>query len=94
MILECCYLTDEEKVRGARTAEQAGANFVKTSTGFGTGGATASDVALLRKALTRRTGVKASGGIGTLAKALEMLRAGADRLGTSSGAKIMEELPY
>lgn len=93
VILECCYLTDEEKVRGARIAEQAGANFVKTSTGFGTGGATATDVALLRKALSGRTGVKASGGIGTLAKALEMVRAGASRIGTSSGAKIIEELP-
>ena len=94
VILECCYLTDEEKVRGARIAEQAGANFVKTSTGFGTGGATAADVALLRKALTRRTGVKASGGIGTLAKTLEMVKAGADRIGTSSGTGIMQELPY
>jgi deoxyribose-phosphate aldolase len=93
VILECCYLTDEEKVRGARLAEQAGANFVKTSTGFGPGGATASDVALLRKALTNRTGVKAAGGIGTLAKALEMITAGADRIGTSSGTKIVEELP-
>jgi len=93
VILECCYLTDEEKVRGARLAEQAGANFVKTSTGFGTGGATAADVALLRRALTSRTGVKASGGIGTLAKALEMIKAGANRIGTSSGTKVMEELP-
>jgi len=93
VILECCYLTDEEKVRGARLAEQAGANLVKTSTGFGTGGATAADVALLRRALTSRTGVKASGGIGTLAKALEMIKAGANRIGTSSGTKIMEELP-
>lgn len=93
VILECCYLTDEEKVKGARLAEQAGANFVKTSTGFGTGGATVADVALLRKSLTNRTGVKAAGGISTLAKALEMIRAGADRIGTSSGTKIVEELP-
>ena len=93
VILECCYLTDEEKVRGARLAEQAGANYVKTSTGFGTGGATVADVALLRKAVTNRTGVKAAGGIGTLAKALEMVRAGANRIGTSSGTKIVEELP-
>ena len=94
VILECCYLTDEEKVKGARLAEQAGANYVKTSTGFGTGGATVADVALLRKVLSNRTGVKASGGIGTLAKALDMIRAGAGRLGTSSGTKIVEELPY
>ena len=94
VIIECCYLTDEEKVRGARLAEQAGANFVKTSTGFGTGGATAADVSLLRKALARKTGVKAAGGVGTLAKAMEMINAGAERIGTSSGAKIMEELPF
>jgi deoxyribose-phosphate aldolase len=93
VILECCYLTDEEKVLGARIAEQAGANFVKTSTGFGTGGATLADVALLRKAVTRKIGVKAAGGIGTLSLALDMVRAGADRLGTSSGVKIIEELP-
>ncbi len=93
VILECCYLTDEEKVSGAKLAEQAGANFVKTSTGFGTGGATVADVALLRRTLSNRTGVKAAGGIGTLAKALEMVRAGAGRIGTSSGTKIIEELP-
>jgi len=93
VILECCYLTDEEKVRGARLAEQAGANFVKTSTGFGTSGATAADVSLLRKVLASRTGVKAAGGIGTLAKALEMINAGANRIGTSSGTKILDELP-
>ncbi len=93
VILECCYLTDDEKVLGARIAEQAGANFVKTSTGFGSGGATAADVALLRKAVSAKTGVKAAGGIGTLASAMEMIRAGADRIGTSSGARIVEELP-
>ena len=74
-------------------AEQAGANFVKTSTGFGTGGATVADVTLLRRALASRTGVKAAGGIGNLAKTIEMIDAGADRIGTSSGAKIIEELP-
>jgi len=93
VIIECCYLTDEEKVRAARLAEQAGANFVKTSTGFGPGGATVADVSLLRRALASRTGVKAAGGIGTLAKAMEMIDAGADRIGTSSGARITEELP-
>ncbi|MDE1853817.1 MAG: deoxyribose-phosphate aldolase [Thaumarchaeota archaeon] len=91
VILECCYLTDEEKIRGARLAERAGANFVKTSTGFGPGGATPADVVLLRKALTKKTGVKAAGGISTLGAALQMLEAGADRIGTSSGVKIMEE---
>ena len=93
VILECCYLTDEEKVLAARTAEQAGANFVKTSTGLGSGGATLADVALLRKVVSRKTGVKAAGGIGTLATALDMVRAGADRIGTSSGVRIVEELP-
>jgi deoxyribose-phosphate aldolase len=92
VILECCYLTDEEKVRGAKIAEHAGANFVKTSTGFGSGGATVADVFLLRRALTNRTGVKAAGGIGTLSKALELIEAGANRIGTSSGVRIMEEL--
>ena len=93
VILECCYLSDEEKVQAARIAERAGANFVKTSTGFGTGGATVADVALLRKAVSAKTGIKAAGGIGTLASVLEMVRAGADRIGTSSGTKIVEELP-
>ena len=93
VILECCYLTDAEKVQAARIAEQAGANFVKTSTGYGTGGATVADVALLRKSVSSRTGVKAAGGISTLAATLDMIRAGADRIGTSSGAKIVEELP-
>ena len=93
VILECCYLTDDEKVLGAKLAEKAGADFVKTSTGFGPGGATAPDVALLRAAVSSKVGVKAAGGIGTLAKAQEMLRAGADRIGTSSGASIMKEIP-
>lgn len=93
VILECCYLTDDEKVKSARIAEQAGADFVKTSTGFGSGGATVADVVLLRRVLTKRTGVKAAGGIGTLARVLEMLNAGADRIGTSSGTKIVEEIP-
>ena len=93
VILECCYLTDEEKVRGARIAEQAGANFIKTSTGFGPSGATVADVSLLRKAVGPRTGIKAAGGISSLAMTLDMVRAGASRIGTSSGVKIVEELP-
>ena len=93
VIIECCYLSDEEKVRAAKMAESGGADFVKTSTGFGPGGATAADVALLRRALGERTKVKAAGGIGTLTKALEMVRAGASRIGTSSGVAIIEELP-
>ncbi len=90
VILECCYLDEGEKVRGALLAEGAGADFVKTSTGFGSGGATREDVALLRKTVSGRVKVKAAGGIGTAEKALEMLNAGSDRLGTSSGVKIME----
>lgn len=92
VILECCYLSDDEKVTGAKLVERGGADFVKTSTGFGTGGATAADVSLLRRTLSRRVGVKAAGGIGTLAVAKEMLEAGADRIGTSSGRHIMEEI--
>jgi len=75
VILECCCLNDEEKVRGARPAERRGGNGVKTSTRFGAAGATAADVALLRRVLASRAGVKATGGIGTLAKVLEMVGA-------------------
>lgn len=91
VIIECCYLTNEEKVLAARNAEGVGANFIKTSTGFGTAGATVEDVRLLRSVLSGQTRIKAAGGIGTLAKAIEMIEAGADRIGSSSGAKIMEE---
>jgi deoxyribose-phosphate aldolase len=91
VILECCYLTDEEKILAARMAERAGADFVKTSTGFGTGGATVEDVRLLRESLSGRVRIKASGGIGTAEKAIQMIGAGADRIGTSSGVKIMSE---
>ena len=93
VIIECCYLTDEEKVKAARLAELAGADFVKTSTGMGTGGATVEDVRLLRRNLLPQTKIKAAGGIGTLEKALVMMAAGADRIGTSSGAKIMGKWP-
>jgi len=90
-IIECCYLTGEEKVLAARNAEAAGTNYVKTSTGFGPSGATVEDVRLLRSVLSPPTKIKAAGGIGTMAKAVEMLQAGADRIGSSSGVKIMEE---
>jgi len=92
VILECAVLSDEEKRRGAQAAVRASADFVKTSTGFGPGGATAKDVALLRKVVGRHAGVKAAGGIRTLAIATRMLAAGASRIGTSSGAAILEEL--
>jgi len=92
VILECALLTEEQKKTAARIAVRAGADFVKTSTGFGPGGATADDVALLRAVVGSGTGVKASGGIRTLADAVKMLAAGASRIGTSSGVAILEEL--
>lgn len=92
VILECALLTDEEKERGARAAVRAGADFVKTSTGFGPGGATREDVALLRSVVGRDAGVKAAGGIRTLADAGSMLAAGASRLGMSSSVSVLDEL--
>ncbi len=92
VILETALLTDAEKVRGAGLAAAAGADFVKTSTGFGPGGATVADVALLVKALAagaRPVGVKAAGGIRSTATALALIAAGATRLGTSSGVAIV-----
>lgn len=90
VILETCLLTDDEKEYACRICKEAGADFVKTSTGFSTDGATIEDVALLRKTVGPVMGVKASGGIRTLETARAMVRAGADRLGTSSGITIVE----
>ena len=84
VIIETCLLNEEEKVRACRRAMEAKADFVKTSTGFSTGGATKEDVALMRKTVGDTMGVKASGGIRDKEKAVEMLEAGADRLGTSA----------
>ncbi|HET6205574.1 MAG TPA: deoxyribose-phosphate aldolase [Terracidiphilus sp.] len=92
VILETCLLTVEEKLRGAEIAIQAGADFLKTSTGFSTGGATGADVALLRGVAGGRCGVKASGGIRTLVDVKTMLAAGANRVGASSGVAIVREL--
>jgi deoxyribose-phosphate aldolase len=92
VILETCLLTVEEKLRGAEIAIQAGADFLKTSTGFSTGGATATDVSLLRGVAGGRCGVKASGGIRTLADARTMLEAGANRIGASASVAIVREL--
>ena len=92
VILENCYLTDEQKVRACELAVKAGVDFVKTSTGFGTGGATVADVALMRRTVGPDMGVKAAGGIRTLDAALDMIRAGATRIGTSAGVAIVEEL--
>ncbi|GAB6159090.1 deoxyribose-phosphate aldolase [Desulfotomaculum varum] len=91
VIIETCYLTEQEKVAACRLAQRAGAHFVKTSTGFGSGGATLQDVALLRQTVGSQMGVKASGGIKTARQAVQMLQAGANRIGTSSGVKIIEE---
>jgi deoxyribose-phosphate aldolase len=92
VILETCLLTMQEKLRGAEIAIQAGADFLKTSTGFSSGGATAADVALLRGVAGGRCGVKASGGIRTLADVRAMLEAGANRIGASAGVSILREL--
>ncbi len=90
VILETCYLTDEEKARACRLAIEAEANFVKTSTGFGSGGATLEDVRLMAAEVREAgLGVKASGGIRTREDALAMLEAGATRIGTSSGIAIV-----
>jgi deoxyribose-phosphate aldolase len=93
VILETGMLTDEEKVIASALSKAAGAHFVKTSTGFGGGGATAADVRLMRAAVGPGVGVKASGGIRTLADALAMLDAGASRIGTSAGVEILAGLP-
>lgn len=89
VILECCLLTDEEKTAACLAAKRAGADFVKTSTGFSTGGATEHDVALMRAAVGDDMGVKASGGIRTREDALRMIKAGASRIGASAGIAIV-----
>lgn len=91
VILENCYLTDEEKIAVCEIAKEVKPDFVKTSTGFGTGGATLEDVALMKKIVGNEVKVKAAGGIRDLDTALKMIEAGAERLGTSSGIKILEE---
>ncbi len=92
VILECCYLTDEEKRTAAEIVVETGAQYVKTSTGFGPSGATVEDVRLLADAVDGRCKVKAAGGIRDLQTTLTMLDAGADRIGTSAGISILEEL--
>ena len=91
VILETCLLTDHEKVRACLAAKRAGADFVKTSTGFSSGGAAEADVALMRRTVGPKMGVKASGGVRSLDDLLRLVAAGANRIGTSSGVKILEE---
>lgn len=89
VIIETCYLTDDEKRQASLLAKQAGADFVKTSTGFGTGGATVEDVALIRHVIGPEMGIKASGGVRDLEGARKLIQAGATRLGASSGIAIV-----
>jgi len=89
VIIEACLLTDEEKVTACKLAQKAGAHFVKTSTGFASGGATVHDVKLMREAVGNNMGVKASGGIRDYNTALAMVEAGADRIGASSSVDII-----
>ena len=91
VILENCLLNDEQKIRACKLCVQAGAEFVKTSTGFSNGGATVEDVALMKRAVDGRAKVKAAGGIRTRQQALAMIEAGADRIGTSAGIAICTE---
>lgn len=91
VIIETCYLTDGEKEAACRASKNAGAHFVKTSTGFGTGGAEEEDVELMRKAVGNSMGVKASGGIRNLQDSIRMIDAGANRIGASSGVPILNE---
>jgi deoxyribose-phosphate aldolase len=91
VILETVLLTDEQKITGCRVARDAGADFVKTSTGFAGGGATVADVRLMREVVGSQMGVKASGGVRSLTDVRAMIEAGATRIGTSAGVAIMRE---
>ena len=90
VILECCLLTDQEKIKACEIAARAGANFVKTSTGFSSGGATIQDVKLMRRVVGDDIGVKASGGIRDYDTAIAMIEAGANRIGASSSITIVK----
>jgi deoxyribose-phosphate aldolase len=93
VIIETGYLSDEEKVQACKLAQEAGAAFVKTSTGFGSGGAAATDVILMRRTVGERFGVKAAGGIRTYKDCVAMIEAGANRIGTSNAIQILKECP-
>lgn len=90
-IIETAYLTDDEKVRVCKVANRVKPDFMKTSTGYGPSGATVEDVRMMRSSLLPEIQIKAAGGIRSYAEALQLLQAGASRLGTSSGIKIIEE---
>lgn len=90
VIIETCLLTDEEKIKACELSQKAGADFVKTSTGFSTGGATVHDIALMRKTVGAEMGVKASGRVHTHEEALAMVEAGATRIGASAGVKLLK----
>lgn len=91
VIIESCLLTDEEKVKACELSKEAGADYVKTSTGFSTGGATAADIALMRKTVGPELGVKASGGVRTYEDSIAMIEAGASRIGASASIAIVEK---
>ena len=91
VILETCLLNEEQKITACQIVERAGADFVKTSTGFSTGGATVSDIELMRKTVSSKVKIKASAGIRNLEQALALIEVGADRLGTSAGVSIAQE---
>ena len=91
VIIECCLLTDDEKKKACEIAVESGAHYVKTSTGFSSGGATVEDVRLIRETVGDKAKIKAAGGIRTLSQALAMIEAGADRIGASAGVSIMKE---
>ncbi|KKM02108.1 hypothetical protein LCGC14_1787720 [marine sediment metagenome] len=90
VILENCYLSDDEKMTACKLAEEAGVDYVKTSTGFGTGGATIHDIELMYETVGPRLGVKAAGGVRSLETALDVIRAGATRIGATATEKIIE----
>lgn len=92
VIIETCLLTGEEKVKACELAKKAGADFVKTSTGFSTGGATVEDIELMRKTVGKDMGIKASGGIHTREEAMKMIEAGATRIGASASVAIISEV--
>lgn len=91
VIIETCLLTDDEKIKACELSKNAGAHFVKTSTGFSVGGATKEDIALMRKTVGDDLGVKASGGVRTYANAMEMIQSGASRIGASSSIDIINK---